>query len=309
MPAASLIRSTTTTRLRVLAARHAARVPPAAVIVLVLVLAWLAARLVWVLVPTPAAARWTAAPAPPQTHLVQTAVNLNTDQALADLFGRYSVAAGGAGPNSATVHALATAPETHLNLKLLGILANRLYPGQSRALIAPGGEADKPYALGQAITSGVLLKAIFPDRVVLLRNGSLETLRLHLNQGDDNTPESNVPIAVAGEAGNSAVKLSSIRTKLLANPSIAGQFIRVQPVAGNAGQGQEGYRIFPGPNRSAFAASGLHPGDIVTAVNGVPLNNPAQTLQLLSELSRAQSVTLTIKRGGQTQTKTLNFAR
>lgn len=293
-------------RLRTLALAHAPRLPPLASTVLVLVLAWLAAQLVWALVPTPAAARWAPPPPLPKTHATQVRPGTppGSDAAVAGLFGHYAPTT----QRSASVQALATAPETHLNLKLLGILADREFPAQSRALVASGGGDEKPYALGEAITSGVLLKAIFPDRIVLSRSGRLETLRLHLDQGNP-SGETDVPIAVAGQTVGTAAKLSDIRSKLLSNPSMAGRFVRVQPVRKPGGKGQLGYRVYPGPNRAAFKATGLHPGDLVTAVNGVPLSNPAQTLQLLSELSQARQVTLTIKRGSKTQTATLNFAR
>ena len=47
---------------------------------------------------------------------------------------------------------------------------------------------------------------------------------------------------------------------------------------------------------------GLRPGDLVTAVNGIQLNDTQTALQMLNDLSRAPNVTLTIERGGQVQT-------
>ncbi len=287
-------------RLRSLAGRYGRWLPPALNLLLLLLLAYLLAGLVWALIPTPSGARWQAPPVDISTPASDNAFNA---KAIADaaLFGHYKP------PANPSVTALATAPETQLNLQLLGILANRLVPQDSRALINGGSGGEKPFALGDDISPGVLLKAIFPDRVVLSRKGNLETLRLNRDQPNNG---SNVPIAVdRGAAGNTSAKLSQIRNELLSNPTKAGDFIRVQPVRGPGGQGQLGYRIYPGPNRTAFEASGLHPGDLVTAVNGVPLNNPAQTLQLLGQLSQASSVSLSIQRGSQSQTVNLNFGQ
>lgn len=287
-------------QLRTLLERYGRWLPPALSLLLLLLLAYLLAGLLWALVPTPRGAAWQAPPTAVSTQTRGDAFNTKSVAAAA-LFGHYQA------PANPSVTALATAPETQLNLQLLGILANRLVPQDSRALINGGSGGEKPFALGDDISPGVLLKAIFPDRVVLSRKGSLETLRL--NRDQPNSGGSNVPIAVdRGPAGNAGAKLSQIRNELLANPTKAGDFIRVQPISGANGQGQVGYRIYPGPNQSAFKASGLHPGDLITAVNGVPLSNPAQTLQLLGQLSQASSVSLSIQRGNQTQTVNLSFA-
>jgi len=286
-------------RAQALLARYGAWLPPLLAFLLLLVLAYQLAGLLWALMPTPRGAAWHPPSVENPTRRTSDGFNAATIDDAA-LFGRYKA------PANPSVAALASAPDTQLNLQLLGILANRLVPQESRALINGGSGGEKPFAIGDDISPGVALKAIFPDRVVLARKGRLETLRLDRNRP---SRSSDVPIAVdRGAAGNAGAKLSQIRNQLLANPSRAGDFIRVQPVSGANGQGLQGYRIYPGPNRSAFNASGLHPGDLVTAVNGVTLDNPAQTLQLLSQLSQAQSVSLSIKRGSQIQTVNLSFA-
>lgn len=288
--------------LRHLATRCGRWLPPMLNLLLLLLLAYLLAALVWALVPTPDSARWHAPTVEPSKS--PDANRFNPKAVLdAELFGTYHA------PATPSVSALASAPETQLNLQLLGILANRTVPQDSRALINGGSGGEKPFSIGDDISPGVSLKAIFPDRVVLSRKGSLETLRLNRDQAGSGG-NNNVPIAVdRGAAGNQSAKLSQIRNQLLANPTQAGNFIRVQPVQAPGGNGQLGYRIYPGPNGAAFKASGLHPGDLVTAVNGVPLSNPAQTLQLLSQLSQAQSVSLSIQRGSQSQTVNLSFAQ
>lgn len=287
--------------LRSLVDRYGRWLPPALNLLLLLLLAYLLAGLVWALGPTPTEAAWQ----PPAVDVsTQARGNAFDAKAFAEaaLFGHYQA------PANPSVTALANAPETQLNLQLLGILANRLVPQDSRAVINGGSGGEKPFSLGDDISPSVQLKAIFPDRVVLSRKGRFETLRL--NRDRPNSGGGDVPIAVdRGSAGNASVKLSQVRNELLSNPTKAGDFIRVQPVSGPGGQGQLGYRIYPGPNRTAFQASGLHPGDLVTAVNGVPLNNPAETLQLLSQLSQASSVSLSIQRGNQSQTVNLNFGQ
>jgi general secretion pathway protein C len=51
----------------------------------------------------------------------------------------------------------------------------------------------------------------------------------------------------------------------------------------------------------------MHPGDVVTSINGVQLDDPAKSLQLLSDLSQASALSLVVQRGGETQTININL--
>jgi len=68
-----------------------------------------------------------------------------------------------------------------------------------------------------------------------------------------------------------------------------------------------GYRIYPAGNAPAFAQLGLHPGDVVTAVNGIPLTDPAQSMRILSALKTSEQITVTLQRNGQSQTVPLQL--
>lgn len=279
--------------LAALYARYGRWLPAAVSAALVVLIAVLAARLVWALVPAPSSAAWKPAPAPPAARASQ-ALDLNVITS-AQLFGHYEP------PANPAAAALASAPDTQLNLTLLGIFADRRNPRDSRALIAASGGEEKPYAVGDDISRGVSLHAIFADRVVLSRNGRLETLRLDKDQpGSGYVPPPDLPAPPTTEAGNPAA-LGQIRNQMLSDPSKAQDYIRVQPVQAGGGTGLHGYRIYPGRDRSLFTNSGLRPGDVVTSINGVELNDPAKSLQLLSDLSQASQISLTIDRGGQTQ--------
>jgi len=277
--------------------RHARWLPAAVDLVLVAIIARLLAQLLWALLPAPAAAAWQAAPVMASAPNPANQVDLNRI-AGTHLFGQYVA------PANPGLENIKTAPDTQLPLTLLGILANNKNKAASRALISSGSD-EKPYSISDAVTPGVTLTAIFPDRVVLSRNGKLETLRLDKDQPNSNDE----PLAVAENADPGAAEsLAQIRTQMLANPSKAQDYIRVQPAPGAGGNGQMGYRIFPGRDHSVFTAAGLRPGDVVTSVNGVQLDDPAKSLQLLSDLSQANQVTLTVQRGGESQTVNVNLS-
>jgi general secretion pathway protein C len=276
--------------------------PAWASVVLTLLTALAAAQLLWLLVPTPESARWRPAPATP----VETASRGGPDVervASASLFGHYE-------PEAPAASSLADAPDTRLNLKLLGIYAAEDDEKSSRALISGGSDDDRPYAVGDAVTKGVTIKAIYADRVMLARAGQLEVLRM-----DKDSPLTGVPAArgrtvpgrpAAGdEESSDGGSLSDIREELINNPAKASDYIRVQPQ--NSGGVMRGYRIYPGRDRAIFNNAGLRPGDLVTSVNGVQLDDPARALQLLNDLSQATSLSLTIERGGQQQSVTLDL--
>ncbi|MFZ2509077.1 MAG: PDZ domain-containing protein, partial [Steroidobacteraceae bacterium] len=75
--------------------------------------------------------------------------------------------------------------------------------------------------------------------------------------------------------------------------------LRPQPVF--AGGQLRGYRVYPGRNRAQFAKLGLQPGDLVTAVNGAPLDDPNRALETLRGIGTGPAVTLTVDRNGQQQ--------
>lgn len=271
--------------------RHARYLPAAADVLLVLGIAATAASLLWALVPTPQSAQWRPAPAVAQSTAVPAPAQFRLEPLLdAQLFGAYQ-----ADPEAD----LANAPETRLDLKLLGILAGE-GPDDSRALIGGGSSEEKPFAIGDEIATATTLEAIYPDRVVLMRRGKAETLRLNKDQPSSYTPPTPAAPANGSAANEVGATLASVREQIMQDPSKASQFIRVQPVTQDGHM--RGYRIYPGHDRQLFAAVGLRPGDVVTAVNGIQLDNAQKALQMLNDLSRANSLVLTVDRSGQLQT-------
>src|SRR6185503_21059375 len=103
------------------------------------------------------------------------------------------------------------------------------------------------------------------------------------------------PPTASAEEGGATPALATVRDEILKDPSKASEYVRIQP-ANVAGQ-LKGYRVYPGRDRAAFTAAGLRPGDLVTSVNGVQLDDPAKALQMLGDLSQAGQVNLVVERG------------
>ncbi|MBX9754494.1 MAG: hypothetical protein K2X80_07040 [Pseudomonadaceae bacterium] len=68
-----------------------------------------------------------------------------------------------------------SAPNTNLRLTLLGSFVHA-DPARSSAIIALEGSKAKRYLIGSQLSEGVVLHAVYRDRVELKRNGRLETL-------------------------------------------------------------------------------------------------------------------------------------
>ena len=98
-----------------------------------------------------------------------------------------------------------------------------------------------------------------------------------------------------------------LRNLVAENPAAITDILRPQPVFAN-GQ-QRGYRVYPGRNREVFTKLGLMPGDLVTAINGAPLDDPARGMEVMQTMNSATDVTVTVERNGQTTQININNAQ
>ena len=64
----------------------------------------------------------------------------------------------------------------------------------------------------------------------------------------------------------------------------------------------------PALQREAFAQLGLRSGDMITAVNGTPLDDPNRAPEILQTLSSASSASVTLLCNGAQQDLALNLA-
>ena len=258
-------------------------------VVLVVLLAWQLIQLVWTLL---GAGR---APASEPAAATQTPAGSTIDvDAIvnAHLFG----IAGAPDAGSADPGAVAA---TQMNLVLAGTIAHT-DPLLGYAIVGDSAATARVYAVGKTITGGTKLHSVYPDRVILDRGGKLEALLLPKKfQGDGMAAAAPLPQPnpMLGQ------RLQDLATQ---NPGAITEIIRPQPVFAN-GQ-QRGYRVYPGRNRQQFTKLGLMPGDLVTAINGTPLDDPARGMEILQSMNAAAEVTVTVERNGQSSQININNA-
>ena len=54
----------------------------------------------------------------------------------------------------------------------------------------------------------------------------------------------------------------------------------------------------PAATAQQFTRLGLMPGDLVTAINGTPLDDPSRGMEILQSMNCAAEVTVTVERNG-----------
>jgi general secretion pathway protein C len=198
----------------------------------------------------------------------------------------------------------AQAPQTRMNLVLAGTWALD-DPSKGFAFIGESAGTAKMFAVGKAVRPGTTLHSVYPDRVILDTNGKLEALLLPRPSSGNLTALARPAPRPAPMSANQTVE--NLRRMAESNPQAFAEIMRPQPVFANGVQ--RGYRVYPGRNRQQFARLGLQPGDLVTAINGTPLDDPQRGMEIFNTIGSADRVTVTIERNGQSQELSLNMAQ
>jgi general secretion pathway protein C len=148
---------------------------------------------------------------------------------------------------------------------------------------------------------------VFNDRVVLLRNGQSEVLRFPKvpSSGKLASPSRGRSAAPARSSTANSTALRGYRDTFKNEPMKIFEHVRFVPVRSR--DGLKGYRVLPQRNRELYNKLGIRPSDLVTAVNGVSLDNPQEAMKLMQTLQDAQSLQVDIVRGGQPQSLTFSL--
>jgi len=185
------------------------------------------------------------------------------------------------------------APETRLKLVLHGSLASD-DKQRARAIIAdPKGEEDQ-YAIGDTLPGNAELSDVYPDRVILLRGGRYETLRL---PEDRNTGSSSISLSRTAVRTAPSSRLRTVRQQLQKRPRSLYGIMRTTPMKGEDGN-LIGYRLSPGREPELFEQLGLMEGDVVVQVNDIRLDKQENGMRALKSVQTGDAVSLTVLRNG-----------
>ncbi len=190
----------------------------------------------------------------------------------------------------------ATAAETITQLPLT-LFGTRFNPatGTGSAIVAGSDGAQQIYRIGEEVMPGAVLSAIAFDHVVITRAGAPELLYLDQSQPADAASPTGAPgTAPPARAGN-PLSADAVRRGITFSPHAAGG-------------GISGIAVSPGGDGAAFRAAGFQPGDIVTAIGGERINDPADVARLAGMIAPGANLAVTVERDGRTVPLSLTVA-
>lgn len=266
--------------------------------VLVVCAAWVLAnlaRFVWLLLPAAAPVQVAATPVNPVAARTRgAAATVDIDRLVSwHLFGE-----AGASPatSAAAGDIAAQAQDSALNLQLVGLVQSS-DAKLARAILLLDGKQQQ-FAIGEQLPASgkVVLARVLADRAIIDNNSRYETLWLYDPARAQKLGQPSAPAALPASDlrgnGNVTAAVSDYRAQLYQNPSSLANLIQVSVQ-------QDGFRIRPGSDPKTFAALGLLADDVVTAINGTPVNDPQQALEVYNQMRTATEANLTIRRGGE----------
>lgn len=182
--------------------------------------------------------------------------------------------------------------------RLFGVRAGR--PGGGSAIIGLPDGRQVSVAVGDEIEPGLRLTSVGPDHAVISRNGSPSRVTF-----------GEVPVGAAAPPPPPA-------TEQVVTPQPASTAAVVDPQALMAeaslrprmrGMAVTGFSVNATGQTPALTAAGLQPGDVITAVDGIPLDGLGRLNELRTRLSRAPQAEIRFERNGQPRTTTIRTGR
>ena len=210
------------------------------------------------------------------------------------------------------------AKESRLNLRLRGIVAST-EDGLGHAIIEYKSK-QQVYAVEDKlpISDRVILAKVLPDRVVIDNRGVYELLVLFedttLSSQLPATPVRALPRENSGAGVRAIDKRGEVQTTALAhnyrqqlyqNPQSLAELVRISAV--RDGGNLLGYKVAPGSDSAQFSQLGFKSGDLVTAVNGIALTDPSNTVRLYQLMRSAAEAVFDLQRGDEQLTVSVSL--
>ena len=262
-------------------------------LLLVILLAMLLARVGWLLIaPADAVSTLTVRPLP--TPIQQTTrANVRGDLSLL-LTTNPFVSSG------RTADVVPDAPETTLNLKLVAIFMSTDPTADSATIVTPDNQMGR-FQPGEEIIPGTRLERVLSDRVIISRDGSEETL---MRGGRE------AGLSVIGTPSDARQQTSTVQQPRTAmfSPGVTARTLlaSMNPIAETDNGAVEAFILQPRSNPGLMQDAGLEPGDRLIRINNRPVYE-LDTAALAAELGSAQTVSVTVLRGGEARNLDIRF--
>jgi len=289
--------------IRILQSRNTRRLVWVFNILLVIWIASLVATLTWDLL----------APSEPQEpEAVVTApvpVPANPDrQLISQLPGWHLMGVAAKGSAPVKTSAPVDAPETKLKLVLRGVYSSD-DQGKGHAIIADPRGKEERYSIGDMLPGDAELSEVHADKVILQRGGRYETLRLPKDDKPGNTASSrntSPSRSVSRRSASSpAARLKTVSENIRKRPRDLSNLVRATPKRDAQGK-TIGYELGVGRDPALFEQVGLQKGDVAIQINGIKLDNPANSARALKSAQSGATVSVTVLRNGQEEVLSLS---
>ena len=227
-----------------------------AMLVLLVLLAWLVARIAWLLIaPTDAVSTLTPRALPtPVSQVSGQAVRADLSLLMKD--NPFSA-------SESAAPAIEDAPETDLNLKLVALFMSSGEDGISSATITTPDNKTTRYEPGDEVLPGVVLERVLADRAIISRDGRDETIMRSgrdaglsvIEDRDDLRTEGGIVEAASPPVFAPGVSARTLLASLEITPEVENGEVRA-------------FVVGPQGNSRLMGAAGLAPGDRLVSVNG-----------------------------------------
>ncbi|MEH6697612.1 MAG: type II secretion system protein N [Brevundimonas sp.] len=187
-----------------------------------------------------------------------------------------------------------------LDLSAEGWLLFGTRTGVSGTAILQGPDGTQAaYGIGDTVAPDLVLASVGRDHVLLSRSG--RSIRLEfadISIPAPPPPPGGATVGLSGDAATAAAEMGLVAPE--ADPFVAG----LRPLS--SGGEVQGYVWRRGAQIPALSAVGLREGDVITAVDGEPFTRDERLWELGQAVAGSAPVTLTVRRGGQTLSVTID---
>ncbi|HEY0963942.1 MAG TPA: type II secretion system protein N [Pseudomonadales bacterium] len=190
------------------------------------------------------------------------------------------------------------AMNTALDLRLEGVMLAG--DGANHQAVILGGEHRGSYRLGDSLpgAANVKVAGIARDHVIIDNRGQREVLWLYA--------AGQAPVSSGGATAGAQASIGGSAAGIVPPPGsdermakTAARLAEIISVAPEVVNGQlAGYRLAPGARLKEFVQLGFRTNDIVTAVNGIALNDVANLPKLYGLMDGATEVSFSLLRDG-----------
>lgn len=211
------------------------------------------------------------------------------------LFGKLDV------PTTADLPSPSQVPLSSLNLVLTGVV---VAGDDSIALISSASDPQQAFTLGEEITHGAVLHAVYADRAILMRAGVLESLILEepsvdikTNRGIPGRP----PVTPPAPTSNNIRKLGhnqfSVPRNLISEQINNPAFLRQARIIPR----EDGFYVRNLNRGSLYEKLGLQQGDVIRSINGEPVRSLQDAMKHYQNLGSTSQIQLEVLRKGQSE--------